>query len=167
MSIKSSYVGIAAKAFAIGLFSRCEYDVSIPYGGNQHEYNLILTKGNETVKIMVNGSQDGAWGLTQSYINDAQYHKAIDGWLNKHGDKTIYCFVQFKGVNINDLPRVYLAHPSEVANRLKESANGRGETILYECHEWAKTAFAYGTIDKIPEEWKFSIARLEQLISVR
>lgn len=63
--------------------------------------NIILTKGFETVKILVNGSQDGAWGLTESYINDAQYHKAIDSWLSKHGDKTIYCFVQFKGVNIN------------------------------------------------------------------
>lgn len=39
MNIKSSYAGIAAKAFAIGLCSRCEYDVSVPYGSNKHEYN--------------------------------------------------------------------------------------------------------------------------------
>ena len=40
-SIMSSWhVGIAAKAFAVGMFARCGYDVSVQYGANQPEYAL-------------------------------------------------------------------------------------------------------------------------------
>jgi hypothetical protein len=53
-----------------------------------------------------------------------------DKWLAKHGRKTVFCLVQFKGANDHELPRMYLATPMEIAERLKQWASkksGSGE----------------------------------------
>lgn len=156
-------IAIAAEAFAAGCFARCGYDVSVQYGANQPEYDLIIAKGEKLLKVSVKGSQDGSWGLTQSYMKERNYHRAIDIWLAKHKPKTILCFVQFKDVTTEQLPRIYLATPSEVAQRLRETAKGRGETILYEYKKWTIRATGAGTVDKIPDSWKFSIQRIESM----
>lgn len=163
MGASSWHIGIAAEAFAAGLFARSGFDVSVQYGANQPEYDLMVTRGDKILKVSVKGSQDGAWGLTQSYKKGRTYHEAIDKWLSRHGSKTVFCLVQFKNVALYEIPRVYLALPTEIADALKTSANGRGETILYEDHEWSQKAFGFGTIDRIPEEWKFSHDRIDQL----
>jgi len=111
----------------------------------------------------VKGSQDGSWGLTQSHIANADYHGAVEAWLKKHSRKTVFCLVQFKGVPVEALPRMYLATPAEIANWLKAAAAGRGDTILYEKHGWSARAHAAGTTDVIPERWKFTAARLEEI----
>jgi hypothetical protein len=69
--ISSWHVGIAAEAFAAGLFARCGYDVSVQYGANQPEYDLIVVKGDLMLKVSVKGSQDGGWGLTQNFKKDS------------------------------------------------------------------------------------------------
>lgn len=67
---------------------------------------------------------------------------------------------------IKQLPNLYLATPDEVAKRLKETANGRGDTILYENYTYkTKRANGFGTTNKIPDSWKFIKERLEQLIN--
>ncbi len=160
---KSFHVGVSAEAFAAGIFARCGLDVSVQYGANQPEYDLIVARGNKLLKVSVKGSKDGSWGLTQSYIKNADYHGAVDQWLAKHKGKTVFCLVQFKNTEIGEMPRIYIATPDEIGKRLKDSAKGRGETILYEYHEWSSRAHAAGTIDKIPDSWKFSAGRLEEL----
>jgi hypothetical protein len=156
-------VSVAAEAITAALFARVGYDVSVQYGANQPEYDLMVAKGERMLKISVKGSQDGGWGLTQSYIKNADYQNAAIQWLSKHKPKTIICLVQFKDVPIDSMPRVYLATPHHIAKRLSESANGRGETILYEHKEWSARAYGAGTIDRIPEDWKFSEARIEEM----
>ncbi len=69
----------------------------------------------------------------------------------------------FRGVELSELPRVYVATPREVARRLRESAKGRGDTILYEHHRWGPKARGAGTVEEIPEAWKFSGPRIEEL----
>ncbi|MEI3102092.1 MAG: hypothetical protein V8T45_10275 [Oscillospiraceae bacterium] len=76
-TISSWHVGVAAEAFAAGMFARCGYDVSVQYGANQPEYDLIAVSGDKMLKISVKGSQDGGWGLTQSYKKGCDYHEAI------------------------------------------------------------------------------------------
>lgn len=93
------------------------------------------------------------------------YHGAVDLWLLRHKPRTILCFVQFKGVEIDQLPRAYVATPGEVAERLRQTAKGRGDTILYEKHAWGVRAHAAGTTEKVPEKWKFCAKRLEELLS--
>ena len=166
------HVGVAAEAIAASLFARCGLDVSVQYGANQPEYDLLIVRGDDILKVSVKGSKDGSWGLTQSYLPKQKgikdvpdYHAAIDRWLNKHGKKTVFCFVQFQGVAIDVLPRVYLASALEVATALHETTKGRGGTILYESKTWTDKAHAAGTVDEIPLAWYFSIARVEYLLS--
>ena len=157
-------VSVAAEAVTAALFARAGYDVSVQYGANQPEYDLMVAKGNKMLKISVKGSQDGGWGLTQSQMSDGNYYAAADAWCSKHKPHTIVCLVQFKNVPINEMPRVYLATPLEIASHLKKSANGRGETILYEFKQWTDRAFGAGTIDQIPAKWMFSESRISELL---
>jgi Holliday junction resolvase-like predicted endonuclease len=111
----SWHIGVAAEAFAAGLFARLGYDVSVQYGANQPEYDLMIAKGDQISKVSVKGSQDGSWGLTQGHLTKgkADYHQATERWLSKHSQKTIFCLVQFENVDLLESPRVYLATPKE------------------------------------------------------
>jgi Holliday junction resolvase-like predicted endonuclease len=158
-------IGVAAEAIATAQFARCGYDVSVQYGADQPEYDLIVAKNETIAKVSVKGSQDGSWGLTQSFLANADYHGAIDKWLGKHGAKTLFCFVQFKDVDFAAIPRLYLARPIEIAQRLKETAIGRGDTILYEHHVWTSRAKGAGTEERLPVAWGFTAERLESMLS--
>jgi hypothetical protein len=59
---------------------------------------------------------------------------------------------------------MYLVTPHEVAARLRDTAKGRGDTILYEEHVWSSRAHASGTVERIPEAWIFSSARITELL---
>lgn len=162
-AISSWHVGVAAEAFAAAVFARYGYDVSVQYGANQPEYDLIAVSGDKILKLSVKGSQDGGWGLTQGYKKGCDYHEATAKWLAAHHKKTIFCLVQFQGVKPNEMPRIYLASPQEIADLLNASAGGRGETVLRENHTWGPHATGKGTTDKIPEEWAISVQRLQDM----
>lgn len=162
--MKTSWqVATAAESFAAAQFARCGWDVSVQYGANQPEYDLVAVDGDRIMKVSVKGSNDGGWGLTQSYISNADYCGAADKWLGKHSRKTVFCLVQFKGVPVDALPRMYLATPPEIAAWLKVAAAGRGDTILYEKHVWTSRAQAVGTTDSIPKSWVFTEERLDEI----
>jgi len=88
---------------------------------------------------------------------------SISGWK---GIDLAPCFglVQFAGVPSDLLPRLYLATPKEMAQRMHETAKGRGDTILYENQQWTARAHGAGTVDKIPDDWRFTRERVEELI---
>ena len=162
--MKSSWhVATAAEAFVAAQFARYGWDVSVQYGANQPEYDLVAVDGDRYLKVSVKGSRDGGWGLTQSFFANGDYHGAVDAWLAKHSLRTVFCLVQFEGVTTTELPRMYLAWPAEIGASLKAAAAGRGDTILYEHHAWTARAHAAGTVDRIPEHWRFSEARLDAL----
>ena len=164
-TISSWHVGVAAEAYAAAVFARYGYDVSVQYGANQPEYDLIAVSGDKMLKISVKGSQDGGWGLTQGYKKGCDYHEATKKWLAAHHRKTIFCLVQFQDTAPNEMPRIYLASPEEIANLLDASAGGRGETVLRENHTWGPRAVGKGTTDRIPDEWVISAQRLEQMFN--
>lgn len=163
--LKSWHVGVAAEAFVAAQFARFGYDVSVQYGANQPEYDLVSVAGDKMLKISVKGSKDGGWGLTQKYKKDRTYHDAVEEWLNNHHKKTIFCLVQFENVDDSQMPRMYLASPQEIAVVLRAEANGRGDTILYENHKWGPQAFASGTVDKLPDNWRFTRERVEEMFN--
>ena len=133
------------------------------YGANQPEYDLVAVNREQVLKVSVKGSQAGGWGLTQSFLREANYHRAADEWLARHSKGTVFCLVEFKGVPLDAMPRMYLATPFEIAAWLKAAAAGRGDTILYEEHIWSLRARATGTIDRIPNSWKFTADRLSEI----
>jgi Holliday junction resolvase-like predicted endonuclease len=164
--MNSWQVSVAAEAISAAQFARAGCDVSVQYGANQPEYDLIVAKGEKLMKVSVKGSQDDSWGLVQSdlaKLGSANYYGAIDNWLKRHGSRTVFCFVQFKNAELDEMPRLYLARPPEVAERLKATARGRGDTILYEKHSWGPRAVGAGTTEEIPNDWKFSQDRIDQL----
>jgi Holliday junction resolvase-like predicted endonuclease len=164
--ISSWHVAVAAEAIVAAQFARLGYDVSVQYGANQPEYDLIVVSESRLLKVSVKGSQDGSWGLAQSLLTPkrADYHAAAERWLGRHKPQTAICFVQFKSVPVDKLPRLYLASPSEVAERLRKTAKGRGDTILYEHKIWTARAVGAGTEERIPESWTLSAARVDQVI---
>lgn len=99
---------VPGEAVAAGLFAQAGCDVSVQYGADQPEHDLIVAKGDAIKKASVKGSQTGSWGLGQSFLKGANYSKAISRWLSRHGRNTLMCFVQFKGTDVGQCPRVYL-----------------------------------------------------------
>lgn len=164
------HVATAAEAIAAAQFARLGFDVSVQYGANQPEYDLVVVEGGDLLKVSVKGSQDGGWGLTQSQLKQlskvakANYHGAADEWLKRHTPRTALCFVQFQGATLDELPRLYLAAPVEVVARLKAASGGRGDTILWENYTRGPRAAGAGTVEKIPDEWKLSRERVEQIM---
>jgi len=163
MKVSSWHIGISAEAFAAGLFARLGFNVSVQYGANQPEYDLLVEKNKDVMMVSVKGSQTGSWGLIQSYKKGNTYHEAADKWSANQSDKVIFCLVQFRGKDELTMPNVYLARHNEIAEALKKSRKGNGETILYENHTW-KSGAGFGTTDKLPEHWKFSSDRINELI---
>jgi Holliday junction resolvase-like predicted endonuclease len=159
----SWHVATAAEAIAAAQFARCGWDVSVQYGANQPEYDLLAARDDQILKISVKGSKDGAWGLTQSYLENADYHQAVNLWLARHSGKVVFCLVQFADVALDQMPRIYLATPQEIGNWLKLAAAGRGSTTLHEYHKWSARAKAAGTVDQIPFFWVFTESRLSEL----
>ena len=160
LTMKPYHVSIAAESFVAYLLARDGWDVSVQYGANQPDYDLIASRGEKTVKVSVKGSQDGGWGLTQSCKKERTYAEAADEWQMKHSKGTILFLVQFKGIAMDQVTRVYVASPKEVAEHLKKCRAGNGETILREKHTYKKGC-AEGTTDEIPSEWKYDGKRVE------
>ena len=152
-------VATAGEAFAAAQFARFGWDVSIQYGANQPEYDLVAVDGDRVLKVSVKGSKGGSWGLTQTHLRNADYQDAIGAWLAKHTRLTIFCLVQFRGVPVTELPRMYLATPAETATHPRATVKGRGDTILHERKEWANRTHAAGTVDAIPDAWRFTQSR--------
>lgn len=159
-------VSVAAESFTAALFAWSGFDISVQYGANQPEYDLVVVKGEKMLKVSVKGSQDGGWGLTQSYKKGRTYSEAADFWVSRHTPKTIVSLVQFMDVGLEDgeRPRIYLATPYEIGEFLKESRGGNGETVVREYHLW-KSGVAKGNTDVIPSEWRFSKERINYLIN--
>jgi hypothetical protein len=159
----SYQVGVAAEAFAAALFARAGFHVSVQYGANQPGYDLIVERERKPYLVSVKGSQDGGWGLTQSYLSNADYLGAIDSWRTKHGKEMIFCLVQFQNKKAEEMPDVFLASCGEIAAHLKASGAGKGTTILYMSKEW-KAGRNAGLVEQIPSSWKFSKHRVDQLL---
>ena len=167
----SWHIAVAAEAIAAAQFARYGFDVSVQYGADQPEYDLVIAKGDHLLKVSVKGSQDGGWGLTQTYMKSAtavsgrkgDYQGAIDLWLKRHSLRTVFCLVQFFGVPAVEMPRMYLATVSEVALALRSARGGVGDSILNE--DWTfKKGLCAGMNDKLPAHWLFSGERIEQLL---
>jgi hypothetical protein len=124
----------------------------------------MIADEKQMLKISVKGSADGGWGLTQSRLTNANYHAAADAWLARHKAHTVLCFVQFKGIVFDAMPRIYLARPIEVAARLKSASGGRGDTILFEDHTRGSRAAGAGSTERIPDSWRLTSDRIAEIM---
>jgi len=166
--MKSSWhVATAAEAIAAAQFARLGFNISVQYGANQPEYNLMVERDERALKVSVKGSQDKGWGLSQSQLaklGHADYHGAADAWQARHKRGTVLCLVQFANVEIDELPRIYLASPGEVANRLRTARRGLGDTILWEDHRHGPRSAAAGAVERLPDNWRLTRERADEVL---
>jgi hypothetical protein len=166
-------ISVGAEGIAAAQFARCGFDVLVQSGHDKPWYDLVVTKAGNLLKVSVKASDDGAWSLTQSYLRRAadvkekkvDCHRAIDLWLDCQGSRAVCCLVQFKGVDIDQLPRIYLASPCEVGQRLRETADRLGSSILQERYEWTSPETGMSAVEALPQSWLFSKTRIQELLS--
>lgn len=138
MAMTQYQVEVAAEAFVASFLCQAGYDVAMQYGTTQPDWDILATKDNRTLKIQVKGSQDGAWGLFQSHLRNADYHGALATWFQRQLPDIVYVFVQFQGIPVGGAPRCYVARPTEIVAHMKTTRAGHAETILHENHVYAR-----------------------------
>lgn len=164
-------IAVGAEGIAAAQFARCGFDVLVQAGRDKPWYDLVVTKGGNLLKVSVKASESGEWALTSGYTRKvAETHgmrvdcrSAIDMWRAGYGSRTVCCLVQFAGVDLHELPRVYLASPDEIAAVMHETAERTGRCALQEVYEWAG-ADGSGAVETLPELWHFSRARVQELL---
>jgi hypothetical protein len=133
-----------------------------PFGGKQRkevQQNFPIRTGETAflflqhfIKMLKAGGRAGVV-IKNTFLSNADnasvsLRGAIDEWLKRHGSKTVFCLVQFYGLRLDEMPRSYLARPVEIAQRLHDTARGRGDTILYEDYTWGPRAVGTGTVER-------------------
>ena len=168
-------IALGASGIAAAQFARCGLDVTVLSGPERPWHDLVVTRSGNLFKVCVFASDDGSWDLTQAYQKRAatlggsmaECHRAIDMWLDKHDARMVCCLVQFLGVTIDQLPRIYLATPFEIAQKLREALNRAGEAILWEERKWVSDGDDSRIVEKLPAEWLFSSERARRLLTGR
>lgn len=168
-------VSVGAEGIAAAQFARYGFNVTVQSGLYKPRYDLAVAKAGHLLKVSVMGSENGIWALTQTYLKragdlsrkKADCDAAIDQWLDHNSSLTVCCLVQFQGVPIDELPRIYLATPQEVAGELRETADRLGSSWLYEEYMWTFSGEESATIERLPSTWRLSHQRLEQMLSLQ
>ncbi|MFZ0395597.1 MAG: hypothetical protein WCF17_17535 [Terracidiphilus sp.] len=165
-------IAVGAEGIAASQFARCGFDVLVQAGRDKPWYDLVVTRAGSLLKISVKASDDCEWRLTSGYARSGQaisgapfdMGNAIDRWQASYGSRTVCCLVQFCGVAIDEMPRIYLALPGEVAQAMRETARRICRCAVCESYEWM---LPDGTpkLETLPSGWRFSPQRIEELLA--
>lgn len=165
-------ITIGAEGIAAAQFARCGLDVLVQTGHDKPWYDLVVSNAGNLLRISVKASENGRWHLIESYLKRAadmsgkrnDCHGAIDLWLDHHGSRSACCLVQFEGVLFHELPRIYVASPLEIAQRLRNSADRLARPVLYERYEWQSADEVTATVETLPATWLLSRERMQMLL---
>lgn len=160
-------VGVAAEAFAAGVFAQAGLSVFVQYGANQPGYDLVVTNeedkaadGIKTIHVSVKGSSDGGWKLAAPEVG-IPVADALKSWQESN-QGYVFCFVQFEEVSLGAMPRIYLATAEEVADCLKTHHFGAMTGVLIE--EWTRVSGPHkGKTQKMPDAWMVSKDRINEM----
>jgi hypothetical protein len=164
-------ITVGAEGIAAAQFARCGFDVLVQAGRDKPWYDLVVTKAGNLLKVSVKASENGEWALTSGYTRRVaetygmrvDCRSAIDMWRAGYGSRTVCCLVQFEGVAIDELPRIYLASPDEIAAAMRQTADRTGRCTLFETYEWFAAEGAR-KLELLPENWHFSQTRVQELL---
>lgn len=165
-------MSVGAAGIAAAQLARCGFDVLIQTGHDKPWYDLAVTKAGNLLKIAVKASDNGCWCLVQSYLkrsghasgSQADGNRAIDLWLDIHGARIAYCLVQFEGVSLDQMPRIYMATPAEIAQEMRAASARLGDPVLREQYEWRTAETGSLSAEALPSNWRFSPQRIEELV---
>lgn len=164
-------ITVGAEGIAAAQFARCGFDVLVQASRDKPWYDLVVTRAGSLLKVSVKASDDGEWRLTSGYTRGGQalsatpfdVRSAIDRWLASYGSRTVCCLVQFHGVAIDQMPRLYLASPAEVGQVMRQTADRIGLCAVKERYEWSRAGSAQ--VEMLPEAWRFTPERIEDLLA--
>ncbi len=169
--LSTRQVSAAAENIAAARFSLYGFDVLEQAGRAKFYYDLGVAQSGGMMKVMVHGSLDGFWDLVEPYLDKssrskpsrADYHRAVDLWLEHHGSRVACCLVKFQSPELNEMPRIYLASAAEIAEKLHLITEHIGESAL--CEEY-EVVDSYGShkVESLPAKWQFSQARIAELM---
>ena len=171
LQLSSRQLSAAAENIAAAQFSLYGFDVLEQAGQARFVYDLGVAKSGGMMKVLVHGSLDGFWELVETYLErtprmmatKADYHRAIDLWLEQHGNRDTCCLVKFESADLHDIPKLYLASAAEVAEKLHEITEQVGATVLCEQYETTDAHGAHRT-ESLPVKWRFSQNRIAELM---
>lgn len=164
-------ITVVAEGIAAAQFARCGFDVLVQANRDKPWYDLVVTRAGNLLKVSVKASDDGEWRLTSGYTRSGQAisaaafdaRSAVDRWLASYGSRTVCCLVQFQGVAFDELPRIYLALPTEVAHAMRQTADRIGLCGVKERYEWTRSGST--ELETMPDAWRFSPQRIEELLA--
>ena len=94
----------------------------------------------------------------------ADHQSAIDMWLNSQASRAMCCLVQFDSIPLDQLPRIYLAAPWDIARRMLDCLERVDDAILHETYEWTSPFDGVARTETLPNAWRFSPDRIEELM---
>ena len=164
-------ISVGAEGIAAAQFARCGFDVLSQTVRDKPWYDFAVTRAGNLLKVSVKASDDGRWNLTHAFTRrnpepgarNFDCRSAIDFWVDSQGSKTICCLVQFDGVSISQLPRIYLAFPCEIAAEMRLVSERTGFCGLPERYEWT-SAEGKRELTTLPNSWRFSLERIQELL---
>ena len=163
-------ISAAAENIAAAQFAMHGFDVLEHGGATRQFYDLGVANSGGMMKLTVHGSLRGFWNLVDPYVykgaqgrTPADYHRAIDRWLERQGGKVTFCLVQLEPADLTRMPRIYLASAADIASRLHQSVETLGDTALYEEYE-LEDGDGRHTVETLPARWRFSQERIAELM---
>jgi hypothetical protein len=166
--LSSRQVSAAAENLAAAQFSLYGFDVLEQASRARFVYDLGVAKSGGMMKVTVHGSLDGFWDLVEAYLEqtssgNADYHRAIDRWLENHGWRVSCCLVKFDSADLCQSPKIYLASAAEIAEKLHQIVDQVGMSAL--CEEY-QVVDSHGSrrVESLPEKWRFSPVRIAELM---
>jgi hypothetical protein len=167
--LSSRQISAAAENIAAAQFGLYGFDVLEQGVRGRFLYDLGVANADGMLKVTVQGSFRGFWNLVDPYVyksgqsrTKADYHRAIDRWVERQGARVTFCLVQFEFTELCRLPRIYLATAAEIAARLHESVETLGDTALYE--EYELEDGNGHRVETLPARWRFSRERIAELM---
>ncbi len=164
-------ISVGAEGIAAAQFARCGFDVLAQSARDKPWYDFAVTRAGNLLKVSVKASDDGRWNLTHGFARRStepgarafDCRSAIDFWADSQGSKTICCLVQFEGVPLTQLPRIYLAYPYDIAAEMRAASERTGHCVLQEHYDWTSSE---GKRERaaLPVSWRFSQERIQELL---
>jgi hypothetical protein len=164
-------ISVGAEGIAAAQFARSGFDVLAQTVRDKPWYDFAVTRAGNLLKVSVKASDDGRWNLTEGFARrnpepggrSFDCRSTIDYWADSQGSKTICCLVQFEGVSISQLPRIYLAFPGDIAAEMRAASERTGYCGLHERYEWT-SAEGKRELTTLPMSWRFSLERIQELL---
>jgi hypothetical protein len=172
--LSSRCISLSAEGIAAAQFARSGFDILQQAAHEKPNFDLAVTRAGALVKMSVKASDNGRWDLVAPFLRGvqgpkprrAEFQSAIELWYGSQSSRAMCCLVQFEDVPLDQLPRIYLASPIDIARRMQDSLERLDDASLFETYEWTSPFDSVHRVETLPNAWRFSVERIQELLVV-